>query len=426
MQTVHLIAKKRQGLQHSAEELRYLLEHYQQGSLPDYQMAAWLMAVCWQGMTLEETSILTELMAASGERLDLSEFAHSVDKHSTGGVGDKTSLVVAPWLAACGATVAKMSGRGLGHTGGTIDKLEAIPGFRTELSDAEFLTQARDIGVVIVGQSKDLAPADGLIYALRDATATVESLPLIASSIMSKKLASGAKTIVLDVKVGSGAFMETLEAARALAKTMLAIGKRTGRQVQALLSNMQQPLGYAIGGALEVQEAIACLRGQGPEDLQQLCSDLVAMALQASGVACSPQAQQDVLVSGQAYAKFEAWVAAQGGEVAALDKLELAGERYSYRASTSGYVARLDARSLGQAVKALGGGRLRKGDAIDLGVGIMLEAKIGTPLQAGDALLSLYHRPGQDLSEALALLDDAVSIAENPPETPPLLFERLQ
>ena len=284
MRTTDFLLAKREGRRHARADLETFVAGFLSGDIPDYQVAAWLMAVVWQGMTPEETADLTQVMANSGDRLDLSQLDHTVDKHSTGGVGDKTSLVLGPLLAACGATVAKMSGRGLGHTGGTIDKLESIPGFATDLSDDAFLEQARDVGVVIAGQTKDLAPADGYLYALRDATATVASLPLIASSIMSKKLAGGAKAIVLDVKVGSGAFMKTEDEARELAELMRAIGTHAGREVRAVLTDMGEPLGRAVGNALEVREAMACLQGGGPADLREIVLVLGEEMLAACGL----------------------------------------------------------------------------------------------------------------------------------------------
>lgn len=300
-----MILAKRHGQEHTAEELTRFLDAYVAGEVPDYQVAAWLMAVCWRGMTNAETAALTTAMARSGEVLDLADLPNTVDKHSTGGVGDKTTLVLAPLLAAMGGTVAKMSGRGLGHTGGTVDKLESIPGFRSSLSEEEFLAQARRVGVVVTGQSKDLAPADGLLYALRDATGTVESLPLIASSIMSKKLAGGAHAMVLDVKVGSGAFMKTVDEARALAEAMVAIGQHAGREVRAILSGMSEPLGFMVGNALEVDEAVRCLRGEGPADLLELSLTLAGEVLAAAGLPSGRERLQDAIGSGRAYAKLE-------------------------------------------------------------------------------------------------------------------------
>ena len=424
MRAVDFIAQKREGKEHSLEDLEAFVTGFVRGEVPDYQAAAWLMAVCWRGMSPRETAHLTQVMAASGDTLDLSDFPHTVDKHSTGGVGDKTSLVLAPLLASCGATVAKMSGRGLGHTGGTVDKLESIPGFRATLTEKEFLEQARDIGVVVSGQSKDLAPADGLLYALRDATATVASLPLIASSIMSKKLASGARSIVLDVKVGGGAFMKTLDEARDLGKAMVDIGNRAGRNARAVISSMREPLGRAVGHALEVEEAVRCLKGEGPEDLEKLCVTLAAEVLSASGLNGSRENIAAKLSNGEAYAKFEAWIAAQGGEVARLGGLELAPKQHQLKASQSGYVREVEALKVGEAVKVLGGGRSKKGDAIDLGVGAVLHAKIGDKVEAGEPLVTVYHS-AKGLEEAVRLLQDAFTFSAEPVEVPPLVLETL-
>ncbi|MEJ2293119.1 MAG: thymidine phosphorylase [Deinococcales bacterium] len=362
---VDVILRKRNGSEHDPAELEAFLQGYLSGDVPDYQVAAWLMAVCWRGMSDRETAALTDVMARSGDVLDLGDLPHTVDKHSTGGVGDKTSLVLAPLLAAAGATVAKMSGRGLGHTGGTVDKLESIPGFSTALSQEAFLQQAREVGIVVAGQSRDLAPADGLLYALRDATGTVESLPLIASSIMSKKLAGGAASIVLDVKVGSGAFMKTPSEARGLAEAMIAIGHHAGRNMRAVLSSMAQPLGRAVGNALEVQEAIACLKGGGPEDLRELCVTLAEEVLDASDLPTRRARLEELLASGAAYERFERWIAAQGGDVGALGKLELARGREVVRADTGGVLAKLDALAVGRAAGVLGAGRTRKGESVD-------------------------------------------------------------
>ena len=425
MRAVDIIEKKRQGGMHSRAELEQFIMGYVRGEVPDYQVAAWLMAVCWRGMSPQETADLTEVMAASGDVLDLSSLPNTVDKHSTGGVGDKTSLVLAPLLAACGATVAKMSGRGLGHTGGTVDKLESIPGFRSTLSDNAFLRQAREVGIVLTGQSKELAPADGLLYALRDTTGTVPSLPLIASSIMSKKLASGATSIVLDVKVGSGAFMKTLEDARELANAMIDIGRRSGRNVRAVLSNMEEPLGQSVGNVLEVQEAMACLQGQGPADLQELCVVLAHEVLQAAGLEHSPESVMEKLYDGAAYRKFEQWVRAQGGDVAALHRLERASGEHVLKAERAGFVSQVDALRVGQAVKVLGGGRGRKEDTIDLGVGIVLNAKTGDDVQKGQPLLMIYHRNDHGLQDALELLTTAVTISDTPVEAKPLILETL-
>lgn len=422
MRPVDVILAKRNGERHSREVLQEFISGYVAGELPDYQVAAWLMAVCFQGMDERETADLTAVMAASGDILDLSELSHTVDKHSTGGVGDKTSLVLAPLLAEAGGTVAKMSGRGLGHTGGTVDKLESIPGFRSELSDHEFLEQAAAIGVVVSGQSRQMAPADGLLYALRDATGTVESLPLIAASIMSKKLAGGAESIVLDVKVGSGAFLRTHEQARALAAQMVSIGRHSGRKVRALLTAMEQPLGNAVGNAVEVQEAARCLRGEGPADLTELCLALAGQVLDASGLDGRPEHLRELLSSGRAYTRFERWVEAQGGDPGAVDRLELAPGRETIPSPRSGALSSLDALALGRAVGLLGGGRSRKGEAIDYGVGALLHAKIGDGLTQGDPLVTLLHRDGRGLAEARSLVDASIGIDDRA-AAPPLVLE---
>jgi pyrimidine-nucleoside phosphorylase len=424
MRPVDVILAKRNGERHSREVLREFLNGYVAGEVPDYQVAAWLMAVCFRGMDERETADLTEVMAASGDVLDLSELPYTVDKHSTGGVGDKTSLVLAPLLAEAGATVAKMSGRGLGHTGGTVDKLESIPGFRSELSDEEFLEQAKRIGVVVSGQSKEMAPADGLLYALRDATGTVESLPLIASSIMSKKLAGGARAIVLDVKVGSGAFLRTREQARELAAIMIGIGRHSGRRVRALLTGMEQPLGNAVGNSLEVQEAARCLRGEGPDDLTELCLALAEQVLSAAGLDGSRSRLSDLLTSGRAHARFESWLAAQGGDPEAVDRLELAPGREVVRAQRAGFLSALDALALGRAVGLLGGGRSRKGDAVDHGVGALLHAKVGDELAAGDPVVTLLHRSSRGLEEARRMVEAAITIADSA-AAPELVLEHV-
>ncbi len=415
------IFTKKQGQTHSKTELEHFINGYIADKIPSYQASAWLMAACLQGMTFEETVNLTEIMAASGDMLDLSSLPYTVDKHSTGGVGDKTSLVLAPLLTTCGATVAKMSGRGLGHTGGTIDKLESIPNFKTTLSIEEFMGQARDINLVISAQSKILAPADGKLYALRNATATVDSLPLIASSIMSKKLASGAKSIILDVKVGKGAFMKTLTNARELAQLMIAIGKKNGRNVRAVLSNMENPLGFAIGNALEVQEAISCLKGKNISGLRELCLTLAEQLLEITGLTKSRKDIAALLDNGKAYETFERWISAQGGNVKALDKLELAPNKHVMTTPKEGYL-NLNALKVGEIVKALGGGRNKKDQKIDLGVGVVLHAKSGDFIPKGTALMTMYHR-NNGFERAKKLLKQTFSLSENPVKLPSLILE---
>lgn len=425
-----LIAKKRDGGTHDRAELEALVLGFTRGEVPDYQVSAWLMAVFLRGMTPAETAELTQVMAQSGDTLDLGSLHNTVDKHSTGGVGDKTSLVLTPMLAALGLTVAKMSGRGLAHTGGTIDKLESFPGWNPELPEDRFIAQARDIGLSLVGQSKDLAPADGKLYALRDVTATVPCLPLIASSIMSKKLASGAQTIVLDVKVGAGAFMTTPEAGRELAQAMVDIGTRAGRQMRAVLTDMDAPLGRMAGNTLEVQEALDTLRGKGPSDLTELCVTLAAEALSAHGedpAQAAARARQ-VLKDGSAFAKFRAFVGAQGGNPADVDdptRLDVAPEHFDLQAERRGFVTRIDALSVGRAVLALGGGRERKGEAIDHGVGVELLRKPGEDVETGQAVIRLYHRRGRGLERATELLRAGLSIGDKAPTPPPLILGRV-
>ena len=415
MHVPDFLQRKRDGGTHAPDELRAFVRGVARGEVPDYQAAAWLMAVYLRGLDDDETAVLTEAMADSGDRLDLSDLSHTVDKHSTGGVGDKTTLVLAPLLASLGATVAKMSGRGLGHTGGTIDKLESIAGFRTTLSEEAFLAQARDVGVVVVGQSKDLAPADGVLYALRDATATVPSLPLIAASVMSKKLAGGAASIVLDVKVGRGAFMADVAHGRELGRTMRAIGRRAGREVRVLLSGMDQPLGRAVGNALEVREAIATLDGNGPDDLRELVVALASQVLSASGLDGDPARVRAALADGTARARFDRWVEAQGGDLDAPGSLALAPGREELHAERDGVLADLDALAVGRAARALGGGRSRKDQELDLGVGVELHAKIGDPVEAGTPVATLLHRDGRGLDDARDALQGPIRVADEGP-----------
>lgn len=425
-----LIQKKRAGGEHTLEELRVLVLGFTRGEVPDYQVSAWLMAVFFRGMTARETADLTRVMAESGEQMELKGLSRTVDKHSTGGVGDKTSLILTPMLAALGLTVAKMSGRGLAHTGGTIDKLESIPGWSPELSEERFLAQACEVGLALVGQSKDLAPADGKLYALRDVTATVDCLPLIASSIMSKKLASGAHTIVLDVKVGAGAFMKTLDDGRALARAMVEIGTHQGRQVRAVLTDMETPLGHMAGNSLEVLEALETLRGHGPHDLTELCVTLAVEALSAYGEdpAQAEARARQTLQDGRALARFRAFIAAQGGDPTYVDdpsKFDVAPGRAEVVAPASGFVGRIDALSVGRAVLALGGGRETKGEAIDHGVGVELLKKPGESVEAGEAVMRLYHRDGRGLETARELLQEGLTLSSQAVPTPPLILDRV-
>jgi pyrimidine-nucleoside phosphorylase len=429
MRSVDLIIAKRDGREHSRAELEYLLGGYLRGEVADYQMAAWLMAVVWRGMTARETAWLTDVMAQSGRRLDLSGAApFVVDKHSSGGVGDKTTLVVAPLVAAAGVPVGKMSGRGLGFSGGTIDKLESIPGWRAVLSTDEFIAAIRDVGLVVAAQGPDLAPADGRMYALRDVTGTVDSLPLIASSIMSKKLAAGANAIVLDVKVGSGAFMKTLDQARALARAMVEIGHEARLQVRAVISDMAQPLGLAVGNALEVREAIATLRGEGPSDLLELALVLGGELLAMAEPAAPPDAHRarllDALQSGAALARLRAFIVNQGGDGGYIDdpdRLPAAPAQVPLAAPRAGTIAAIDAETLGRATVTLGAGRASKADAIDHAVGLVLQRKVGDTVAAGDPLLMVH---GRDAMQAAAVADDLAAAyrwADGPLAPPPLI-----
>ncbi len=384
MRAVDLIAKKRDGKTLSSDEIAWLVAGYTSGDVPDYQMAAWAMAVVLRGMDARETADLTLAMARSGDMLDLHDLAPlTVDKHSTGGIGDKTTLLLAPLVASVGLPVAKMSGRGLGFSGGTIDKLESIPGMRVALSNEEFRHAVREIGLVVAAQTGELAPADKRLYALRDVTATVESIPLIAASVMSKKLAAGADCIVLDVKCGQGAFMRTLDEARNLARTMVGIGQRNGRKVAAVISTMAQPLGHAVGNALEVREALAALRGSGPRDLIELCITLGTQLLLLSGRATDPERARatlrEAINSGAAWEKFSQMVANQGGDLRVLedDRLPTAPFVVELAAPRAGYVTAIEGQELGYALNALGGGRARKEDAIDPAVGLMLQDRPG-------------------------------------------------
>lgn len=398
MNAKEIIAKKRDGHALSEEEIDFFVRGFAADRIPDYQAAAWAMAVLWRGMSREETTQLTLSMAYSGETLDLHDVAPVVvDKHSTGGVGDKTTIAVAPMVAACGLPVGKMSGRGLGFSGGTLDKLESIPGYRVDLSVEEFKAQLSAVGLVVSGQTARLAPADGKLYALRDVTGTVPSLPLIASSIMSKKIAAGADAIVLDVKKGRGAFMETLQEARQLAQTMVDIGKQLDRRVAAVISDMNQPLGRAVGNALEVAEAAATLRGQGPDDFWEHCLAIAEQMLMLGDVApdqASARAQlSEAVDSGRALEKLMEWVEAQGGDPSVLGeppRMATAAVIEPVPAPHSGRVAGIDAREIGLAAVDLGAGRERKGEPIDHAVGIVLEAKVGDQVTAGDTLLTVH------------------------------------
>src|SRR5579883_299419 len=400
MQAGEVIRKKREGEELSAEEIDWFVQGYTRGQIADYHASAWLMAVYFRGMTARETADLTRSMAHSGEQLNVRQaIAPVVDKHSTGGVGDKVTLAVAPLVAACGVAVGKMSGRGLGHTGGTVDKLESVRGFRSSLSRGEFMDILLKHHIVLAGQSSELAPADGKMYALRDVTATVESIPLIAASIMSKKLAIGASHLLLDVKVGSGAFMKDLESARLLARTMVDIGKLSGLHTVAAITSMEQPLGRAIGNALEMAEAIAILRGEGPRDVSDLCyheaAELLVMTGTVPSLAEADMRVRKVVRSGAALAKLAEVIAAQGGDPQQIEQPELlptAPARVMLRAPRGGYIAGIEAEQIGLASMQLGAGRFRKDDAIDHRTGFVLQAKVGDHLQPGDPLVEIHAR----------------------------------
>jgi pyrimidine-nucleoside phosphorylase len=429
MRAVDIIARKRDGLHLSAEEIDFFVQGFTRGAIPDYQVAAWLMAIVLRGMDRQETIDLTMSMVRSGEQLDLQDVApFVVDKHSTGGVGDKTTLVVAPLVAAAGLHIGKMSGRGLGFTGGTLDKLESIPGFRANLSVDEFRSQLKAVGIVVTGQSADLTPADGKLYALRDVTATVRSLPLIASSIMSKKIASGANGIVLDVKVGHGAFLQTEEEASDLAGLMVDIGLKLGRKVRAVISDMSQPLGRAIGNAVEVKEALDTLNGHGPDDFREHCLTIAGQMLELAGRAQGgTQARaflEQQIDSGQALVTFCGWIAAQGGDLRYVDnpmQLPAASFVRDLQAPCTGYVAGLDAREIGLTSMLLGGGRSKKGDSVDHAVGIVLQAKIGDRIEEGQPLLTIHANDEAKLAGAKQRLLAAYDWSDEAVVAPPLI-----
>ncbi len=402
MRMVDLIEKKKDGFKHTPEEIHFIVAGYTKGDIPDYQMSAWLMAVCFQGLDKEETAILTKEMMHSGDVIDLSRIQGiKVDKHSTGGVGDKTSLVLGPIVAACGVPVAKMSGRGLGHTGGTLDKLESIPGLHIMIDEEDFVKQVNDCGLAIIGQSGHLDPADKKMYALRDVTATVSCIPLIASSIMSKKLAAGSDAILLDVKYGDGAFMNTIEEAKELARTMIEIGDSLGKDTRATISNMSQPLGYAIGNSLEVKEAIDTLNGHGPEDLLELClqagSHMLIQAQKTDSLITARKMLEDAIESKKALRTLCAMVKAQGGDDSFIRHPEMfpkAKEVIPVYSQKTGYVKDLKAKPLGIVSMKLGGGREKTDDDIDYSVGLVLHKKIGDFVKKGEVLVEVHTNTG--------------------------------
>ncbi len=417
MNMVSIIEKKRNGYVLTKEDISFLIEGYVNGSIPDYQVSAWAMAVYFQGMTAEETANLTSAMANSGSKLSLiSPGKIFVDKHSSGGVGDKTTLIIGPMVAACGVPVAKMSGRGLGHTGGTIDKLSAIPGFRVEMEEAEFLTQIEKIGISVIAQTGNMVPADKKLYALRDVTATVDSIPLIASSIMSKKIAAGAQAIVLDVKYGSGAFMSSIEEAKKLAQTMVDIGKNLNRETVAILSKMDQPLGRAIGNSLEVIEAMEILKGSGPQDLLDVCLELgswmLVLGQKAENIEVAKKILNESLQNGSAWQKFLDFVVAQGGNRDSLIRsdLYLSPIQTVYKAEKTGIIQNIDARKIGIAAMILGAGRETKESDIDYGAGIYLLKKTGDSVQTGEPIMQLFSLAEERIEKAMEVITECITI----------------
>jgi len=431
MRAVDIIIKKRDQGVLSREEIDFFVQGFTRGDVPDYQVSAWAMAVLLNGMSPQEITDLTLSMAHSGQLLDLSDVVDiAVDKHSSGGVGDKTSLVVLPVVAACGLPVGKMSGRGLGFSGGTLDKLESIPGYRCDLSIAEFKQQLKEKGIVLTGQSLDLAPADGKLYALRDVTGTVPSIPLIASSIMSKKIAAGAQAILLDVKTGLGAFMQTLDEARQLAQAMVSIGELAGRQVVALLSDMNQPLGQAVGNALEVREAIDALHDGGPHDFREHClhvsAHMLVLGRRAPDLETGRHMAEKALADGSAFERFRVLVEAQGGDLAYVDdpeRLEKAKLVEVVPAPRSGYLSRIHARLIGEAAVVLGAGRARKGDPVDHAVGFIIPHEVGDRVEQGQPLFTIHANDQAKLEEARRQVLEAHVFSAEPVDRLPLFYD---
>ena len=433
MRMVDIIERKKEGKKLTEEEISFFVKGIVDGSVPDYQASAFLMAVVFRGMDEEETSYLTKWMMNSGDVLDLSDIPGiKLDKHSTGGVGDKTSLSLMPLVASFGCKVAKMSGRGLGHTGGTLDKMESVPGTDVYLSEEAFKKQVRDIGIAIAGQTSEIDPADKKLYALRDVTSTVESIPLIASSIMSKKLASGSDAILLDVKYGKGAFMKDVPSARALATLMIKIGRRLGKDVRAIISGMEEPLGKAVGNALEVKEAIATLRGEGPADFVELIENAGAILLNQGQVAKDLEEGKklirEAIDSGQGLAKLKELFTAEGGDASYIDhpeKFPTAAYEFEIRAKEGGFVEEIDSLSIGHAAMLLGAGRSRAEDHIDFAAGIYLEKKVGDEVAPGEVLARAYSSKGA-VKEALAEIEGAYVIAAERPPVLPLIREYIE
>lgn len=432
MRMYDIIQKKRDGLELTNEEIKFFIDGYTSEKIPDYQVSALLMAIYFQNMTSAEQAKLTMEMADSGDTIDLSDISGiKVDKHSTGGVGDTTTLILAPLVASLDVPVAKMSGRGLGHTGGTVDKLEAVPGFHTEITNKEFIDLVNKNKVAVVGQSGNLTPADKKIYGLRDVTATVNAIPLIASSIMSKKIASGANAIVLDVKTGAGAFMKDLDDAKKLANAMVTIGNNVGRKTMAVISDMSQPLGHAIGNALEIKEAIDTLQGKGPKDLTELCltlgSQMVVLANQADSIESARSLLQENLTNGKAFEKFKTLLEAQGGDTRVADRPELLAQatyRIELPAKKSGKIATIIADEIGTAAMMLGAGRATKDSVIDLSVGLVLHKKIGDTVDEGESLVTI-HANQQNVDEVKEKLYASIDISRSPIEAPVLIHNTI-
>lgn len=428
MQLYDIITKKKHGEELTDEEIKFFVEGYTRGEIPDYQASALTMAICLRGCTERETATLTQAICDSGDVVDLSELGDStVDKHSTGGVGDKTTMVIAPIVASLGAAVAKMSGRGLGHTGGTVDKLESFPGYRTSLTPEEFIGQVKKIGIAVIGQSGNLAPADKKLYALRDVTATVDSIPLITSSIMGKKLAAGTRSIVLDVKYGSGSFMKTAEDAETLARNMVEIGYRRGRRVSALITNMDVPLGHAVGNILEVKEAIEVLSGRGPADLREvalsLATEMVRLSLGKDALTARRMCE-DAISSGKARAKLVEWIGEQGGDAryaADTSLFEAAAYSRPVYAPEDGYITAMNTEKIGLASVALGAGRVTKDDLIDFTAGIIIEKKTGDYVQRGDLIATLYSSDEVRLDGGERGYLSAITLGNVAPEALPLI-----
>ena len=433
MRMIDIIEKKRDGRALTREEIQYFVKGYVVGTIPDYQVSALLMAVYFNGMTKEETAALTMAMVESGEQIDLSAIQGiKVDKHSTGGVGDTVTLIIGPLVASCDVPVAKMSGRGLGHTGGTIDKLESIPGFNVEITTDEFIRLVNQNKIAVVGQTGNLTPADKKLYTLRDVTGTVESVPLIASSIMSKKIAAGADCIVLDVKAGDGAFMKTVDDAKKLARAMVDIGSEVGRKTIAIISNMNQPLGYAIGNALEVEEAIATLKGEGPEDLTELSLTIASYMVRLAGKADTIEEAREMLEaalrSGKALEKMRTFIVAQGGDGSVIeetDKLPRARYQIEFRAEKEGWIKCLHAENFGHAAGLLGAGRTTKESEINLAVGLVLHKKVGDFVQKGEPLVTI-HTDEENIAEVEQILAESIEISPEKVEKEPLIFDVIQ